>query len=302
MMPPLDPPPFDPPPIPAKPNTAVKPVELSFPPMDPPFPPLAGKPADTPIVPPPPLPAPAEAVKPQTEEPKPPVSPPSPPLDFRPQPPHMETGTPPANKPLDGFPVEVRPQPSDPPPVNVRDAVPVVVSRDFTPVKPVAAIPTQPIVVAVDGHIVRGQDTYASISQQYYGTDRYQHALAELNRQRDPRLATLKPGDVVEVPTVEALQVQFPQLATGEPAPARPLDQAGQERGISGPRTGQPVAENLKLYRVQPNDTIWLIAKRTLGAGDRWHEIFHLNKDRLRQLDRLEVGMTLQLPPDARVE
>jgi nucleoid-associated protein YgaU len=47
---------------------------------------------------------------------------------------------------------------------------------------------------------------------------------------------------------------------------------------------------------------MWLIAKRTLGSGDRWPEIFRLNRDVLQDVNQLSPGTVLRLPPDARVD
>jgi hypothetical protein len=248
-------------PTPAKPTPQEKPVVIDFPPVDP-------------------------------TRPNPPTSP----LDIEFRKPTLTT------HPVNAIPVEVRPQPIDPPQANPRDAIPVVISRDFTPMNPVTATPTRPIVEsfdAVTGHIIRGGDTYARLSELYYRSDRYQQALAELNKERDPRLANPQPGDLVVVPDVKVLETRFPQLV------GTTVSAATKPDAVAAPlaRTEQPALTGQeKHYRVQPNDTVWIIAKRTLGSGDRWPEILRLNKDALRDVNRLEIGMTLKLPADARLE
>lgn len=49
---------------------------------------------------------------------------------------------------------------------------------------------------------------------------------------------------------------------------AAPLSPARQRTTPPPPRT----------YTVQPGDTLWAIAKRTLGAGERWREIWQANR------------------------
>lgn len=74
------------------------------------------------------------------------------------------------------------------------------------------------------------------------------------------------------------------------PPPAR--DPAPQTQGEAGTR----------LYVVQPGDTLWTIARDRLGDGDRWQEVFDLNRDRLETPDQLRQGMVVVLPADAVIE
>lgn len=52
---------------------------------------------------------------------------------------------------------------------------------------------------------------------------------------------------------------------------------------ISGSSQGQvpvrPVPPPQKTYVVKPGDTLWAIAKLTLGDGSRWREIYEANRD-----------------------
>ncbi|MEM7806982.1 MAG: LysM peptidoglycan-binding domain-containing protein [Planctomycetota bacterium] len=50
------------------------------------------------------------------------------------------------------------------------------------------------------------------------------------------------------------------------------------------------------IYTVQPGDSLWRIAARQLGDGNRGEEIAALNADVLPDPDRLQVGMDLRLP------
>ncbi len=49
-------------------------------------------------------------------------------------------------------------------------------------------------------------------------------------------------------------------------------------------------------YRVRPGDSLWIIARRVLGAGARWREIYELNRDVLKSPHRLRPGIVLKLP------
>jgi nucleoid-associated protein YgaU len=49
-------------------------------------------------------------------------------------------------------------------------------------------------------------------------------------------------------------------------------------------------------YTVKPGDTLSKLAKAHLGDGKRYMEIFNLNKNILKDPDKIQVGQKLQLP------
>lgn len=49
-------------------------------------------------------------------------------------------------------------------------------------------------------------------------------------------------------------------------------------------------------YNVAQGDTLWRIAKEKLGSGDRWRELYELNKNLLSDPNRIFPGMVLKLP------
>ncbi len=55
---------------------------------------------------------------------------------------------------------------------------------------------------------------------------------------------------------------------------------------------------DLDLSQVRSGDSMWKIAQRTLGNGDRWREIANLNPR--TNADHLVVGEELRLPGGAR--
>ena len=66
---------------------------------------------------------------------------------------------------------------------------------------------------------------------------------------------------------------------TPSPAPSQPATATVQEP----PRetTSAPKAAN---YTVKSGDCLWNIAKKQLGDGSRWKEIYELNKDKIKNL------------------
>lgn len=50
------------------------------------------------------------------------------------------------------------------------------------------------------------------------------------------------------------------------------------------------------IYTVKSGDTLSGIAKRFLGAANRYPEIFNANKDQLTDPDKIKVGQKLKIP------
>lgn len=147
-------------------------------------------------------------------------------------------------------------------------------------------------------YTVRPGDSYWTISRIQYGSGRYHAALREFNRASLPEAERIHPGMQLQIPPVDLLESRYPELVQGAPAPvasspaASPLveDEAGRFF-ISA--EGQP------MYRVGKGDTLTSIAQRHLGRASRWEQIARMNPDVVPHPDRLKVGVTLRLPPDA---
>lgn len=59
-------------------------------------------------------------------------------------------------------------------------------------------------------------------------------------------------------------------------------------------RSGEP--ETPKTYTVVKGDCLWKIAKKFLGDGSRWPEIYELNKDKISNPNLIYPGQVLTLP------
>jgi N-acetyl-anhydromuramyl-L-alanine amidase AmpD len=79
--------------------------------------------------------------------------------------------------------------------------------------------------------------------------------------------------------------------------------------GVVGPKTAAAIKEALKSkdgtpstaaakssYTVASGDTLFAIARRLLGDGTRWREIYNLNQDILKDPNKIYPGQTLKLP------
>ncbi|QGJ69731.1 Hypothetical protein PBC10988_14180 [Planctomycetales bacterium 10988] len=107
-----------------------------------------------------------------------------------------------------------------------------------------------------------------------------------------------------EVPPVEVVPAREvptqPQTPNYGQPPASPQASVTQPMARSTPPTS-PNPTGLRTYYVKDGDTLFDIARSTLGKASRWVEIYDLNHDRLGgDFNPLQEGMELQLPPSDR--
>lgn len=68
--------------------------------------------------------------------------------------------------------------------------------------------------------------------------------------------------------------------------------QAAEESGTE--RKGEP--ENAGSYTVVSGDSLWKIAKQLLGNGNRWQELYDLNRDKISNPNLIHPGQVLTIP------
>ncbi len=49
-------------------------------------------------------------------------------------------------------------------------------------------------------------------------------------------------------------------------------------------------------YTIQANDSLWKIAQKEMGNGNRWKNLYELNKDRIKNPNKLKKGTVLIIP------
>ena len=168
-----------------------------------------------------------------------------------------------------------------------------------------------PVVESYDEETVtvRANDSFRSLSAEFYQNPRYEKALQLFNRSHPlapeamrQNSTALRPGQSVFMPPKEILEKYY----------AAAIQEAEQlaARGTGGVAvtpaarlSAEPVLTgNEKSYRVRGNDEmVYDIAKRTLGDGLRWVEIQRLNQN-LDPRNPVPAGTELRLPANAKVD
>ncbi len=74
------------------------------------------------------------------------------------------------------------------------------------------------------------------------------------------------------------------------PPPVRPARLTARAREVS------PPAEDVRRHTVVAEETLYTIAERYYGAGERFVDVYQANRDVLKRPDRLEVGTVLVIP------
>jgi hypothetical protein len=194
------------------------------------------------------------------------------------------------------------------------------------PAPPGAARPAAPVVPEVESYdeetyLCRPNDTFRTISLQFYNADKYERALLLFNRNH-PRAAegvrleppVLAVGQPVYIPPMRILEKQYaasiPNLAPLPAAPAPPASPGaapGPRPAASAPAPTLPPLTTWSnpggepRYRVgRDGEKFRDIARQTLNNPDRWWDIWRLNPA-YNPNSAVPAGTLLRLPADARI-
>ena len=208
----------------------------------------------------------------------------------------------PENKPPGVFPsIDAPPKPSLEPPVGMGTPTAFTKPGGTTVVKPVAPEFAPKTDFDVDMYDPKANDSYESISLEWYNDRRYAAALWAFNEKKP-----LQGGLYVNVPPIHILKRRFPAQAGGAVTPVggAAVPSATPQWGPAGDKPDAParaVGAGRGAYVVPPGGmTMKAVARLTLGNEQRWRDIYDLNSN-LRPDDVLPPGTELKLPPDARL-
>ena len=151
-------------------------------------------------------------------------------------------------------------------------------------------------------------DTFPILAQRFYGDA---SRLAILKRINEGRTEVL-PGERVLIPLYDLDAVQTPAPAAAASAPLVAGGVAGTSAAKSAaqkktalatpaassstPASTPASTTGARVHIVKDGESLWKIAKAELGDGNRWKEIYELNKDKLKTPEALRDGMQLRLP------
>lgn len=139
-------------------------------------------------------------------------------------------------------------------------------------------------------HKIEKNDTLVSLAEKYYGDRDQWRRIEKANKGLNAK--KLYVGRTIVIPPKE----DAPASATRtEPAPpAEPATGGTGATPRGGVGTGRP--ETRGTYTVGENDTLVKIARAQLGDGERWRDIYDLNRDKLSNPNRVVKGMVLRMP------
>ncbi len=187
---------------------------------------------------------------------------------------------------------------ASPPAVGASLAVPAITGRDLPKVSSHSD----------DVHYTAATDkSFAQLSKQQYGTDKYAAALLEYNRQHllnrsDANLQQnppiLQPNQAIFYPNPNVLESQYGRFIATAAVGGPPVVNISPPMPFTG--SNPPTADATRTYTVPQTQHIFAIAQQTLGSGNQWTEILRLNPT-LRTDQDIPAGTVLRLPANARV-
>jgi LysM repeat protein len=127
--------------------------------------------------------------------------------------------------------------------------------------------------------VVRPGDSLSSIAARVLGAASRWREIWDLNRDFVPNPRLVFPGQTLRLPP-DATEPRSPEPQEAEPS------------AVAEPDPDTPA----RTYVVRAMDSLTWIAKRELGDGGRWREIWLANRDRLPSPNLLYPGMVLKLP------
>jgi len=127
-------------------------------------------------------------------------------------------------------------------------------------------------------------DSYRSIAQNYYGNVQKMTVLKRSNEGR----SDVQPGQQIFVPVFDT---DVSMTTSERIAPAK-VEKTGDAKAAATTAT----ATGSRVHVVKDGESLWKIAKVELGNGDRWKEIYEMNRDVLAKPEAVHKGQRLRIP------
>lgn len=128
--------------------------------------------------------------------------------------------------------------------------------------------------VSTKEYVVNERDTLKSIAQEQLGGSHRWRYLYEFNKEHIQNPDSLEPGTVIVIPVEQEKQKEITQTA-----------------GVIKSRA-------TRTYTIVKKDSLWKVSQKQLGDGKRWKEIYDLNKDKIKNPDKLIPGTKIEIPEE----
>ena len=110
-------------------------------------------------------------------------------------------------------------------------------------------------------------------------------------------------------PGVSDLKVEFKDgiaqisgKADSSEALEKAILMAGNVDGVSEVKVdgveAPPLADNVEYYEIQSGDTLWAVAKKFYGSGNKYTKIFEANKEVIKDPDKIYPGQKIRIPAE----
>jgi outer membrane protein OmpA-like peptidoglycan-associated protein len=93
----------------------------------------------------------------------------------------------------------------------------------------------------------------------------------------------------------EVEEVMIPYNGEGVPADAIQVEEGKFVEEVEEPIEGE-IKVSTREYTIKRGDTLWKIAERELGKGHRWKYIYEINKDIIKNPNKLKAGKKILIP------
>lgn len=98
------------------------------------------------------------------------------------------------------------------------------------------------------------------------------------------------------VAEVEEVMIPYPGTGEAEKMGAKPTEEQGKYIVQEQQQVETAVQVSTKEYTIQKGDSLSKIAQKELGGAHRWKYLYELNKDRIKDPNKLKVGQVIIIP------
>lgn len=153
-----------------------------------------------------------------------------------------------------------------------------------------------PVEPPIRTHTIQSGDTFTSLAVKYLGHAKYTNLVIKANPGKDPR--RLYVGSKVNIPPLP-----------GGPATKNGTPGVLSDQGTPAAAGGRPIVwetvpppDPRRSYVVQPGEGWYDLARKFLGDGKDYPELYEYNKERVGgDPDLLRAGTIIELPPRAKM-